>query len=83
MLAKLSNRFCLDCGFDTRDLGEYYMVHDKLWHEAVPNVSGQLCIGCLENRLGRTLCKFDFTDCALNQLAIKYPYSTRLLSRLG
>jgi hypothetical protein len=60
---------CADCGVGTIGLGEWYMVHDALWHRAWMGrlkpwheVPGQqiLCIGCLENRLGRTLSPDDF-----------------------
>jgi hypothetical protein len=45
-------RPCSDCGSNTRD--EYYVVHDAIWFGA-GNVDGMLCIGCLEQRLGRQL----------------------------
>jgi hypothetical protein len=67
---------CADCGVGTITLGEYYMVKDSVWDEAWSGrrkwwfhyVGGQetLCIGCLENRIGRTLMACDFTDCEVN-----------------
>jgi hypothetical protein len=62
---------CADCGIGTVTLGEYYMVkrdvweqvwtgRRKAWHGTVPG-QGILCIGCLEQRLGRTLTPDDFT----------------------
>jgi hypothetical protein len=63
---------CADCGVGTLTLGEWYLVRNevwekawaarrKSWHSVVP---GQqiLCIGCLEQRLGRTLTHRDFPD---------------------
>jgi hypothetical protein len=69
---------CCDCGVGTNVLGEWYAVNDAVWEEAWRGrhryswarcVPGQevLCIGCLEQRLGRTLCAGDFTDAAVNK----------------
>ena len=59
---------CLDCEVDTSELGEYYMVWDILWMEAVGDLhGGMLCLGCLEKRLGITLTPDDFTDAPVNQ----------------
>lgn len=64
---------CEDCGACTctRHLREYFMVTDAIWRKhGVPwrraTVSGMLCIGCLEARMGRRLTRADFTDCKLN-----------------
>ena len=53
-------------------LGEYYVVHDqawagrrKSWHGKVPGTE-ILCIGCLEQRLRRTLMSCDFTSALVN-----------------
>jgi hypothetical protein len=54
---------------------EYYMVHDEVWAEAGmrtglihPYGGGgdYLCIGCLENRIGRRLRANDFTGAPVN-----------------
>jgi hypothetical protein len=57
-------------------LGEYYMVVDSVWEQAwvgrrkswYDKVYGQeiLCIGCLEQRIGRTLTSDDFTNVPVN-----------------
>jgi hypothetical protein len=65
---------CADCGVGTNT--EWYMVKESVWqlawierrksyHGKIP---GQeiLCIGCLENRIGRTLVRQDFTDAPIN-----------------
>lgn len=74
---------CMDCDVDTRKINEYYMVHDGLWSKAVPdlyaNEYGQLCIGCLEMRLGRLLAKDDFADVPVN---VDSAHGPRLASRL-
>jgi hypothetical protein len=54
---------------------EYYMVRDRVWAEAgmrtgiVYHYGGggdYLCIGCLEQRIGRKLHFADFTDVPVN-----------------
>jgi hypothetical protein len=50
---------CMDCGVDTWDTDEFYMVADALWLSVVPDGRGMLCVGCLERRLGRRLTAAD------------------------
>jgi hypothetical protein len=71
---------CADCGIDTFLLGEWYMVESRVWEQAWVGrrrnpyfADGQfvcigciLCIGCLEQRIGRTLMSRDFTDARVN-----------------
>ena len=55
------NRMCQDCGHDTRAMGEYYMLRDRIWLEATEeDYAFMLCIKCVEARLGRTLTWHDF-----------------------
>jgi hypothetical protein len=74
---------CLDCGIDTDENNEFYMIHNHLWEQAVPNRQQRenrvLCIGCLEERLGRKLLPNDFTNTPVNKKGI---HSYRLISRL-
>lgn len=72
---------CTDCQQDT--LGEAYMVTDSLWAASglAPN-GGKLCVGCLEQRIGRQLAPPDFKDVPLNTAANR-TRSERLKSRLG
>ena len=72
---------CLDCNACTNCNGEYYMVHDEVWKLANPADRGMLCIGCLEQRLGRLLTKDDFTDAPVNSMWLEWG-STRLKNRL-
>jgi hypothetical protein len=66
---------CCDCGLGCNVAGEWYAVRDAVWElawrgrrKSWHSIPGQsvLCIGCLEQRLGRTLCASDFTDAAVN-----------------
>jgi len=53
--------YCHDCGANVAALGEWYMLEDSIWQQATRNAPTQhLCIGCLEERLGRRLTPDDF-----------------------
>lgn len=74
---------CLDCGVSTLENGEYYMVTDEVWLEEVAAIdSGMLCIGCLEERLGRRLTKDDFILAPINDGWL-FDQSPRLQDRLS
>ena len=72
---------CTDCAACTLCILEYYMVTDQVWSSVADR--GMLCIGCLEQRLGRKLTAVDFTACPLNDETVAWPKSDRLLERLG
>jgi Protein of unknown function (DUF2695) len=69
---------CEDCG---SDYGEYYMVQNDLWR-AHGAGKGMLCIGCLEKRIGRKLCRQDFIDLPINKINPE-AQSLRLQGRLS
>jgi hypothetical protein len=53
---------CLDCGVDTNQTDEYYMVNDDVWvGMAGMGSKGMLCVDDLEKRMGRNLTLADFT----------------------
>lgn len=80
----LSSQNCLDCGWNTRALNEYYRVHDEVWLSVVPDGNGMLCIHCLENRLGRFLTREDFSlDTPINADSVHWPKSIVLRKRMG
>jgi hypothetical protein len=59
---------------------ETFTVHDHVWNETgMEPWGGVLCVGCLEQRIGRRLTPDDFPDRALNNL----PGTDRLLERQG
>ncbi len=73
---------CTDCGDDTgqRGLKEWYMVRPSTWKEAAKN--GEiLCVGCLEERLGRYLIPWDFSGYSINDLE-EFQRSQRLRNRI-
>ena len=71
---------CQDCGLKSSETCEFYFLRNEIWF-SIALGDEDLCIGCAENRLGRTLTKGDFTPCYINSLTwgIK---SSRLLNRL-
>jgi hypothetical protein len=73
---------CLDCGIDTDAIDEYYMLRNEVWAEANPDIDGQLCISCVEHRLGRTLIAADFTGGQVNT-STTLRRSLRLTDRLN
>jgi hypothetical protein len=52
---------CCDCGIPY----EVYMVADRVWDQAAGG-DRWLCVGCLEDRLGRELEPADFTPLPVN-----------------
>ena len=53
----------MSCGIDRSfqtGCGHYYTVRREVWLAAVPEGRGELCIDCLEARLGRKLVSDDF-----------------------
>jgi hypothetical protein len=57
---------CLDCGLDTIESGDYYMLRDAVWLEGNPAEAGMLCLECVEKRLGRLLTPWDFSTAPIN-----------------
>jgi hypothetical protein len=76
------NTNCACCGKDTQKIGEYYDVKDAIWQEAGKHFAEKvLCVGCLEEKLGRPLVPEDFSNAPVNlNLARK---SARLRQRMG
>jgi hypothetical protein len=50
--------FCLDCGRNTHELHEAYMLKNSVW--PLHFHAGVLCIACLERRLDRQVTRADF-----------------------
>jgi hypothetical protein len=77
---------CAVCEVDISEIRESYMVHDEIWERY--GSPGQLCIGCLESRMGRQLTPDDFTGAPVNGqgggiYAGIFGHSERLRDRLG
>lgn len=70
---------CDDCGFDTLDPegSEWYAVADAVWQPVAADATF-LCVGCLEERLGRRLTPTDFSPFGIESPS---PESRRLADR--
>ena len=80
---KRKNNFkCLDCGIDTSKIKEHYFVNTELWLSSGATIHEQLCISCLEKRIGRDLIFSDFTDASINNPK-KNDMSSRLVAALS
>jgi hypothetical protein len=78
----LAHYNCSDCGINVVDIGEFYMVHPRIWHDELGlGWDDNLCIGCLEARLGREVRGFaDFIS--FPDYPWMKPSSDRLLNRI-
>lgn len=99
-----ANFVCKDCGLDTHEECEYYMIQHELWdsllekEEIIRTIpwydregslirmvhlnNVMLCVGCVEERLGRQLMPEDFTSCPVNDDK-RNLRSRRLCNRMG
>lgn len=74
---------CVKCRFDTLNNHEYYMLKDEVWLIANDgSYKGMLCIGCVEQTIGRRLNKNDFTSAPVNGYMFFSLKSPRLADRL-
>jgi hypothetical protein len=54
--AKALARFrCLDCGVNVVTSGDWYMATSEIWEKLGLGWEDNLCVACLEKRLGRKL----------------------------
>lgn len=75
---------CADCATPTAPIdgpSEWYAVSDTVWESAGATPDAILCIGCLEDRLGRRLSRQDFPEALLNRPDYGW-HSDRLVDRL-
>lgn len=75
---------CRACGVDTDAIDEYFMLRNAIWDQVATDLDryGHLCIGCIEDRLGRSLVLSDFDDVNVNTTPL-IKRSMRLTDRLG
>jgi hypothetical protein len=78
-IEKFEKRFrCVDCGTDTNESGEYYMVADNVWAASgLASDGGMLCLACLERRIERPLTFEDFTAVCPTASAWKWHIAAR------
>jgi hypothetical protein len=79
---ELARYACNDCAVNVVTAGEFYMLHPAIWEDHLGlGWDDNLCIGCLEARLGR---KVSFADMSsFPNYDWMQPSSARLMDRLG
>ncbi|MBT1511782.1 hypothetical protein KIP88_14820 [Bradyrhizobium sp. SRL28] len=56
MIAKVPPKFlCNDCGVDVLAIGDWYMARPETWADLGLGWDDNLCLACLEQRMGRPL----------------------------
>ena len=82
--SQIENRMCWDCGHDTFLLGEWFMLFNDIWWQAIGLDARiyMLCVGCVEERLGRKLNGNDFSRFGLNY-SPDFKRSLRLRQRMN
>jgi hypothetical protein len=80
--ARDGNLACDDCGLNILEAGEYYMLRDDVWESQLGlGRWNNLCVGCLESRLGR---RINFADLIIfPRLPWMKPDSERLAQRMA
>lgn len=75
---------CMDCKMDVGDKSELFAVHKGLWYKVVKGEdrNKDLCVGCLEERIGRRLRPEDFPDWPINTDYLLFR-SHRLIDRMS
>jgi hypothetical protein len=67
----LSHFRCNDCGIDVLEIGDWYMAAKKLWEDLGLGWHANLCLLCLERRLGhRVVAWIDIFPTASSSLAV-------------
>jgi hypothetical protein len=79
----IARHTCLDCGVNVIEVGDYCMVQEEIWRDTLAlGWDDNLCIACIEKRLGRRLTphdlKFGFTPAVEG-----YPKSDALTERIA
>jgi hypothetical protein len=79
---RLERYACNDCEVNVAAVGEFYMLDPKIWSGRLGlGWDDNLCIGCLERRLGRKISARDMSSFpSYDWMA---PASERLMDRLG
>ena len=82
LLAKeLARQTCNECGVNVIEIGEYYMLNPDIWERQLGlGWTDNLCLGCLEARLGRKISPSDM--CSFPSYPWMMPSSIRLKHRL-
>jgi hypothetical protein len=78
---EIARHKCLDCGINVIKAGDYCLLSAKLWKDQFGlGWNDNLCIACIEARLGRKLSLLDFISFPFVK---GFPTSDTLLDRYG
>ena len=81
---ELARYTCNDCGVNVVTIGEFYMLRPEIWEGQLGlGREDNLCIGCLEARLGRKVGPGLVDFCHFPVYPWLRPISDRLLNRYG
>lgn len=81
---QLARYRCNDCSVNVVTIGEFYMTPPEIWEgELGLGWDDNLCIGCLETRLGRKVRTWLEIVPVSGQYRWSKPTSERLMDRLG
>jgi hypothetical protein len=79
---ELARYKCNDCDVNVVTAGEFYMLYPDIWEDQLGlDWNDNLCIGCLEARIGRPVTFADIIS--IPNYSWMQPSSDRLLDRLG
>lgn len=73
---------CHDCGVNTLESNEYYVLKDKIWKATNLPKRSMACISCVEKRINRLLDHNDFQDVPLHN-PCDFNLSKKLMERLN
>jgi hypothetical protein len=77
----LAHYRCNDCSVNVVTAGEFYMLHPEIWEDQLGlGWDDNLCIGCLEKRLGRKVSLLDMVS--FPRYPWMKPSSLRLMHRI-
>jgi hypothetical protein len=81
---ELARYACNDCGVNVVTIGEFYVLRPEIWEGQLGlGLMDNLCIGCLEARLGRRVGPGLADFCPFPVYPWLKPISDRLLDRYG
>ena len=78
---EIARHTCKDCGTNVVKAGDYCMLSSEIWEKQLKlSWDDNLCLACVERRLGRALTMLDFISVPSVE---GYPTSKALLARIA